>query len=142
MSEVFDYIAYNRPAEVQDLCMSFGYPCDTHADATQSLITMTQDGGEPTLKEIMNLHPEKDLIIELFSEGGKAKRTTCPNCPIDNMMVKTNQADGGQSTMSAPKEMPIKGIDFHLPAMLQQTNTLLIMGIISAFVIAMVVYKK
>jgi hypothetical protein len=137
-----EYIALANPVMAQELCYEFGLPCENEEAAAKSLLEISSVDNV-SLKKVFDIHPDKDLILDLYNEkksgsflnasGGQG----CNPCRLEKMLYKTNQADGEASympSMALPK-------DFSIPVAMQ-TNTLLVVGIVSAFVIAMVVYKK
>lgn len=138
---VVSYIAAANPEMTQGLCNQFGLPCEEEGEAAQSLLEISAIDKQ-SLKQVFDIHPDKDLILELYADKKSnsflnADGQGCGSCKLEKMLVKTNSADGEASFASKvgiPK-------DLHLPVALQ-TNTLLVMGIVSAFVIALVVYKK
>jgi hypothetical protein len=64
---VYQYIAYSNTDAANELCKKHGYyqiqSYDELADCLQSIVAIK---GESALKEIMELHPEKEVVIELF----------------------------------------------------------------------------
>ncbi len=69
--DMFEYIATANPAACQQLCEQYGYQAqatDTGelADCISQLI---QAEGEPALRDLTSLHPDKVLILEQFSSG-------------------------------------------------------------------------
>jgi hypothetical protein len=66
---VYHYIAQNNPDAANDICKKFGYfqinSIDELANCLQNIVA--QD-GESALKDVMSLHPDKDVLIELFDK--------------------------------------------------------------------------
>jgi len=64
---VYQYIAYSNPDAANALCNKHGYyqiqSYDELADCLQSIVARK---GESAFKEIMELHPEKEVVVELF----------------------------------------------------------------------------
>jgi hypothetical protein len=73
---VYHYIAENNPDAAFEVCKKYGYfkinSIDELANCLQNIVA--QD-GEGSLKEVMELHPDKDVLIELFD---KKKDDTTP----------------------------------------------------------------
>lgn len=136
-----EYIAENNQVEVQQLCDNYQMPCETQEEAANSLVALAAMDNK-TLKEVMEIHPDRDIIVELFGNGGSGGKGSfhnasgcgCDKCKkLDKMQHWIRQADGGTSTMggSFPHDL-FSGMP---------SNTLLILGIVGAFTLALVVAK-
>jgi hypothetical protein len=65
---VYQYIANNNPDAAYEVCKSYGYhDINTLDDLSQSLEICVANNGQDALKNIMELHPDKDALVELFS---------------------------------------------------------------------------
>lgn len=66
---VYRYIAENNPNGANDICVNNGL---TEADSTETisyyLESIVAQNGEQSLKEILNLHPDKEVILECFQQ--------------------------------------------------------------------------
>jgi hypothetical protein len=64
---VYQYIAYSNTDAANALCNKHGYyqiqSYDELADCLQSIVARK---GESAFKEVMELHPEKEVVVELF----------------------------------------------------------------------------
>lgn len=92
---VYLYIAENNPDAAFEVCKKYGYfqinSIDELANCLQNIVA--QD-GEGSFKEVMELHPDKDVLIELFD---KKKDDTTPvvATPVANADgCSCNSADG------------------------------------------------
>jgi hypothetical protein len=64
--DVYKYIAENNPMVAQGIIESYGYG---HANTPDmGLSQVVARVGEPALKKVMEHHPDKDLILEMFAE--------------------------------------------------------------------------
>jgi hypothetical protein len=67
--DVYSYIAYNNADAANDLCNQYGYhsisSLDHLAHTLQSIVALK---GEAALKDVMELHPDKDVILEIFEK--------------------------------------------------------------------------
>jgi hypothetical protein len=75
---VFDYIAYSRPNEAMKVVHDFGYKFTgavTKKDLSKLLGDLVMKEGEPAMKAILAIHPDKDVIVEQF--GGTASDCGC-----------------------------------------------------------------
>lgn len=96
---VYQYIAYSNPDAANELCNKYGYyqiqSIEELADCLQSIVARK---GESAFKDIMELHPDKDVVLELFEKKIEAK----PEPPVQIMEQKRERdcscmmnADGG-----------------------------------------------
>jgi len=71
---VYQYIAYSNPDAANELCNKHGYyqiqSYEELADCLQSIVARK---GESAFKEVMELHPEKEVVLELFEKKVEAK---------------------------------------------------------------------
>jgi hypothetical protein len=69
---VYSYIAENNPNDANQICVKNGLD---DADTTETLAfylqTIVAQNGVDSLKEILNLHPDKEVILELYQEPTK-----------------------------------------------------------------------
>ena len=64
---VYQNIANTNPDAANDVCRKYGYYQIRSIDElAYSLQCIVADEGESSFKEIMQLHPDKDVILELF----------------------------------------------------------------------------
>lgn len=127
MADVFEYIVVNNPDGVRSLANAYGYQCDTFDDGMYVLEDIAMNHGDRGFQDAMNLHPDKDIILGLFSS-----KKTSRHCKLDGMLQPTNQASGGTSTMQST--LP----NNFMPAF-NQTNTLLAVGIVALIGIAIII---
>jgi len=65
---VYQYIANNNPDAAYEVCKSYGYhDINTLEDLSHSLEICVANNGQEAFKNIMELHPDKDALVELFS---------------------------------------------------------------------------
>lgn len=69
--DVYKYVAESNPMVAQGIIESFGYEHANTPDMGLSQIVARV--GEPALKKIMENHPDKDIILEMFSENATTK---------------------------------------------------------------------
>ena len=66
---VYHYIAHKNTEKANNLCMRKGLP-DSYDDKNQLadyLQAIVSDDGENGLKEVLGIHPDKEVIIALFA---------------------------------------------------------------------------
>jgi hypothetical protein len=66
MSDYND-IAKRNPQGAVSVISSFGYEIIDRRNLGQSLNELIAHEGEPALRKVMEIHPDKDVILELFS---------------------------------------------------------------------------
>ena len=70
--DVYKYVAESNPIGTQGIIESFGYE---HANTPDmGLSQLVARVGEPALKKVMENHPDKEIILEMF---GTNQDTTC-----------------------------------------------------------------
>lgn len=104
---VYDYVADNNPQGAKNLCESFGYRVTDPSQMSQNLKTLVNNEGEEAVKMIMDLHPDKDIILEMFNSQSKqdSSKTPC-NCGSDKkstekMLEQYLNANGKQDNSEA-----------------------------------------
>lgn len=74
---VYKYVAENDPNGAVSIINSFGYECVTTKDLGKSLTELVSVVGEPALKKVMDFHPDKEIILEMYSNKDSC---SCPSC--------------------------------------------------------------
>ncbi len=67
MTTVYDYIANNNPQGAKDLCETYGYRVTNPNSMSQNLKTLVNNEGKDALESMMDLHPDKEIILQYFS---------------------------------------------------------------------------
>ena len=66
---VYQYIAENNPDAAYEVCKRYGhYNIHDLSELSQCLEMIVGQNGEEGLSSIMELHPDKDAILELFKK--------------------------------------------------------------------------
>jgi hypothetical protein len=66
---VYKYIAQTNPNQANDFCVQNGLTDASDIDQIAVYLqTIVAQNGESALKKIMELHPDKDAILELFQK--------------------------------------------------------------------------
>jgi hypothetical protein len=68
MTTVYDYIANNNPQGAKDLCETYGYRVTNPNSMSQNLKTLVNNEGQDALESMMDLHPDKEIILQYFSK--------------------------------------------------------------------------
>jgi hypothetical protein len=124
--DVFYYIAENNTDNSIALCNKYNLGCSFTDDIAAGLEHIANT-GEEGFKEVMNLHPEKDVMIQLFSLKPKPVMAQATGVqPVQKNSCGCGNSGGG-NYMNA-----IGGNVFpqFQAMMMQQQNTLLMVGII------------
>jgi hypothetical protein len=125
--DVYKYIAESNPEVAKNVIESFGYEYANTPDMGLSQLVARE--GETALKKIMQNHPDKDIIIEMFSE----KQVTPCGCGCG-----TRKQEGflNVSGNDAPKEKDNSGTSM----IAQQTNAMILVS--ALFIFTALIIKK
>ena len=77
--DVYRYVGDSNPFLARSIVESFGYVCQKR-DMGSNLKELVAKEGEPALMKIMENHPDKDIILELFSEKTEPMSKKSCNC--------------------------------------------------------------
>jgi|TARA_R110000803_G_scaffold149945_2_gene215402 hypothetical protein len=83
MTTVYDYIANSNPQGAKNLCEAFGYKVTNPSTMSENLKVLVNNEGESALESIMDLHPDKKIILEYFSKP-TLKEDKTSNCGCAN----------------------------------------------------------
>lgn len=131
MMTVYDYVASNNPQGAKVLCESFGYTVANPNTMGQNLKTLVNNEGEDALKKIMDLHPDKDVIVEYFGKPKPIEAKQQTNWGFQN---KTETAQILESYLNANGRQ-----DSDSKALATNTNTIIFA---SALVLAVAIIFK
>ena len=66
---VYLYIAQSNPDAAFEACKKYGYfDVQNIEELAQSLQLIVAQNGEESFKEVMDLHPDKEVLLELFDK--------------------------------------------------------------------------
>lgn len=73
---VYSYIAESNPDACFEICKKYGFfqVADLN-EMSETMQTIVGKGNEEALKDIMDLHPDKGVILELFEKGENGAMT-------------------------------------------------------------------
>jgi len=81
---VFKYVAESNPNGAVQIINSFGYDVRNTSDLGKSLSELVAEVGEPAFTKVMDNHPDKDVILELYAtektEDKGEKTCGCDSC--------------------------------------------------------------
>ena len=135
---VYQYIAENNPDAAYEICKKYGYfDVQSIDDLSNSLQVIVAEHGQDSLQEILDIHPEKEVILELFN---KKKVEEQPD--IESLVKKIVQQDK-ESEMkrdcSCMKNAEGSANENTPSSIVNQTNTYIIVGalIVSIAILSM-----
>jgi hypothetical protein len=139
MSDYND-IAQRNPRGAVSVISSFGYEIQDRRNLGRSLNELVANEGEPALKAVMNIHPDKDIILELFGNKNPDQNTSS-NC---NCGSCSNRHNGGRQDqyMNATGNEPTATIeknDTYSTTLAHQTNAILLIA--SLFIATALIIK-
>ena len=118
---IYKYIAENKPNEAYEVCKSYNFYDIQNQDELESCLEMiVAQNGEPAFEKIIELHPDKDVIIEMYKRANPEKPCDC----------KRN-ADGAAAAATSTDQKDKGGLNLS-----SQTNTYILVG---ALIVALAV---
>jgi hypothetical protein len=140
---VFKYVAESNPNGAVQIINSFGYDVRSSSDLGKSLSELVAEVGEPALKKVMDNHPDKDVILELYAiENTKEKEEKscgCDGCKNNQKVAEHLQylnATGNGAFADAKSNNSTTNT--HLLA--NQTNVILVVS--ALFIATALILKK
>lgn len=105
---IYDYVAGTNPSEATRIINSFGYSVSDNRDMGANLRYLVANEGEPALKAVLNAHPDKNVLLEVFSTPSMEPQEKCTckgkgcSCKRDDY-ANASGSEGGitQASMSA-----------------------------------------
>jgi hypothetical protein len=123
--DVYKYVAESNPVMARGIIESFGYE---HANTPDmGLSQLVAKVGEPALKKVMDNHPDKDVILELFSVDCNCKSN------INNNREMFLNANGGGEVVKEKENTSSSMIA-------QQTNAMILVS--ALFIFTALIIKK
>lgn len=142
MSDYND-IATRNPQGAVAVISSFGYEITDRSNLGQSLNELIAQEGEPALRKVMEIHPDKDIILELFSKETSVpekKECGCSSCSKKHEARHEEKyehymnASGSGVAVSSPPSASNSNILAH------QTNAILVVA--SLFIATVLILKN
>jgi len=124
---IYEYIAKNNPMGAKRVIESFGYVVTQPKKMGDNLRMLVAQEGEPALKAVVDLHPDKDLILEVFGNSQTVKATGESFFGADGLLQSAVLNNNQQQNDSNNK-------------MVLQTNTLIVA--LSLLVVAGLILKN
>ncbi len=89
MRTVYDYIANQNPMGVKQICEDYGYTITNPRTMRRNLKDLVNNEGEKALKSVMEIHPDKEIILEYFG----AKEPKKKNCGCNEKRNEERRLD-------------------------------------------------
>lgn len=149
MITVFEYIYDNDPDGAIALCNHYKVPVNSDDDVINALREIALDSKQG-FADVLQLHPEKEVIIENCLPEGYEKchndgqAGNCKNCNLSRLLLNSYNANGSASNMQ-PYTVPQPQNNNQqngLSAALMQTNTLIVIGIISLIGVGIYIHSQ
>jgi len=97
---VYKYIAELNPNEANEFCVQQGLPDASCSDElADNLVSIVAQNGELALKKIMQLHPDKEIILEMFK---------CSSCQRQQQTTVPTMMDAGITEVQPLIERPLQ----------------------------------
>jgi hypothetical protein len=77
MVNVYSYIAQSNPYSAKQTIESFGYRIVDRNNMGKNLQQLVINEGEEALRAVMDNHPDKDIIIEMFANDAQPEKKPC-----------------------------------------------------------------
>jgi hypothetical protein len=140
---VFRYVAESNPNGAVQIINSFGYEVTSTSDLGKSLSELVAEVGEPAFKKVIDNHPDKDVILELYasnnSKDKEDKGCGCDNCKNRQQNDKHLQYLNATGIGTFADEKPNNSTtNTHLLA--NQTNVILVVS--ALFIATALILKK
>lgn len=67
--DIYEYIACNAPSQCHAICDKYGFEAMAQSpqDMADCMEQLVAEVGEPAMRDLVSLHPDKDLIMETFA---------------------------------------------------------------------------
>ena len=98
-----ELIAINNPSKAKALVVKYGYrPARSYNDLIHKLFQLTREHREDALKDFVEIHPHKDLILHYAmpvpvatetksnANGDNSSDCQCPSCQIARIKMYSN----------------------------------------------------
>lgn len=141
---VYTYIAENNPDAAYEICKKYGYfNVESFEELSSSLQELVAQNGECALQEVLEIHPDKDVILELFEKKNDEKQPIVELVEIDAKISEV--ANDFKNFKEEQKEtiQKLNAIGSTAPSepksVVNQTNTYILVGalIVSLAIISM-----
>lgn len=135
------YIAQNNPDAAYEICKKYGYfNVNSIEELSNALQNIVAENGQDSLKEILEIHPEKEVILEVFDDKKKINELPLEEV-IQKIFDKNKPVEKEKSDCSCMKnaDASVSNTSVVPSAAVNQTNTYILVGalIVSLAIISM-----
>jgi hypothetical protein len=140
---VYEYVAEANPRVAEEIMNSFNYDVINSSD--MGLSQLVDKVGEPALQKVMENHPDKEIILEMFSkkENKKDKTCGCDSCVNRNRYNEEHlnylNVTGSGKVATTPASTTPNDPNTNVHLLANQTNVILV---VSALFIATALILK
>jgi len=135
------YIAKNNPDAAYEICKKYGYfNINSIEELSNALQSIVAEHGQDSLKEILEIHPEKEVILEVFDDKKKVNEVPIEEV-LQKIFDKNKPVEKEKSDCSCMKnaDASVSATNVATSAAVNQTNTYILVGalIVSLAIISM-----
>lgn len=112
---VYDYIASCNPSGAKRVINSYGYRVINPSTMGRNLRLLVAQEGEPALRSILELHPDKEIIVDVFGHSAESSKTESKNfLNADGATLETmfSTSKNAQANSDATNKMVLQGNTF------------------------------
>jgi hypothetical protein len=94
---IYEYIAANNPVQSERIIRRFGYESLRASNLGDNLREVVAQEGEEAFREVLELHPDRDLLVEVYAP--KEEKESC-GCTKGKCSCRKNDymnADGANN---------------------------------------------
>jgi len=133
-----ELIAINNPSKAKALVVKYGYrPARSYNDLIQKLFVLTKEHREDALKDLVEIHPHKDLImnfsmpmiLENESKSNREGDDLCASCKAKKEQFMN--FEGAESSINSKRNYDLKEI-LPIIAITSLVTTTLVLALKSA----------
>jgi hypothetical protein len=95
---MYEYIAINNPYGAMSVLKSYGLKIRDKRNLGSALRKLVAQEGEPALRKIADLHPDKELIMDVYSNADGGCNCGCQNKSSMGQDLKYNFVGADAST--------------------------------------------
>jgi hypothetical protein len=96
--DLYNYVAGSNPIGSQGIINSFGYKVVNKNDMGGNLKSLVAKEGEDALKMVMDNHPDKEIILEMYSSSAENDSSGCDKCKESKIIEKFLNANGTEQS--------------------------------------------
>lgn len=138
MSSIYNYVASTNPQGAREVIQSFGYNIVDTKNMGNNLRQLVAREGEPALKAILAIHPERDVIMEMNKPEATEKKCGCGgNCGKSEQFMNADGIITAAGLLSSNKH-DANSVTNDSNKLAQQNNGLIIAA---AILLGVIIFK-